>query len=255
VQAFHFQQAEPHYVLHGEKESRALDDFSFILMRKDPPFDLPYYFACQYLNFAKKAKVLNHPLALMSRVEKLYPYLFPGVFPPVLISSKLEDLQNFLKEYKEVIIKPVNDRGGSGVLKLTPEDRNSLSAIEILTEGGKKEAVMQKYLPQIRQGDVRAILINYEYVGGILRVPSSNDNRTNLHIGGKAQKPNLSKRQKEIVETVLVQLKKDQVYFAGLDLIGDYLTEINITSPTGLQAMAKVDDVDGAELFWKGLLA
>ncbi|MBL0691621.1 MAG: glutathione synthase [SAR324 cluster bacterium] len=250
VRQVKFLDASPYFSYLTNKENIKLDSFDLILMRKDPPFDLDFFFATQFLSLVKKGKVINEPHSLRNRVEKLYPLLFPGIFPESLISSNLADLTSFMHQYGKVIIKPINDRGGSGVLLISPKDNNSLSALEILTNHFQTKIIIQKYIPEVRQGDLRVFTLNGKFIDAVQRIPADNENRTNLHVGAKAKLAKLTSKQLDLINTISSQLKKDGIYFAGIDVIGDYINEINITSPTGIQALTKVGGMDVASLFW-----
>ncbi|KAK3584132.1 hypothetical protein CHS0354_035212 [Potamilus streckersoni] len=224
-----------------------LDDFDVVLMRKDPPYNMNYIVATHILSLAKKTRVLNIPHALREAPEKIYPFQFPGIFPPTLISRKIQDLKSFAAEHDSVILKPLDGNGGRGIVKTSASDANFPSLCELLTVQESEYAVIQNYLPEVRTGDKRVILLDGEAVGAVLRVPPTGENRANLHIGGTAVQTELTAREKEMCSIIGPALKKDGLYFTGIDVIGDYITEINVTSPTGVQEIRRLGGTDIAK--------
>lgn len=237
--------ADPHHKF-GEAASKPLDWFDVILMRKDPPFDMKFFFATQLLSLVdeKKCLVVNHPRALREANEKLYALNFPQLIPPTLVSGNTERLKHFMKEQEgEMIVKPLDGCGGSGVFYLNLKDRNTNALLETATDNGKRPIMAQHYIPEVRKGDKRIIVLDGEPLGAILRVPRDDETRSNIHVGGRVVKTDLTARDREICRVMAPSLKKLGLYFVGLDVIGSYLTEVNVTSPTGIQEINALDNV------------
>ncbi|HEY2987666.1 MAG TPA: glutathione synthase [Candidatus Binatia bacterium] len=237
--------ATPHYRFKDEGSGR-LDGFDVILMRKDPPFDMKFFFATHFLSLVdeKKCLVVNHPLGLREANEKLYALNFPTLIPPTLVSASMERLKQFMSDQGgEMIVKPLDGCGGSGVFYLSQRDRNTNALLEAATENGTKPIMAQRYIPEVRKGDKRIMILNGEPLGALLRIPREDETRSNLHVGGAAAKTGLNPKDIEICRTLAPALKKSGLYFVGLDVIGDYLTEVNVTSPTGVQEINALDQV------------
>jgi glutathione synthase len=242
----HVRRATPHYEL-GETGTAALEDFNAVLMRKDPPFDMRFFFATHLLSLIDERKcfVMNHPRGLREANEKLYALRFPEQIPQTLVSSNLQRLKEFMEDLGgEMIIKPLDGCGGSGVFYLNTQDRNTNAILEAATDNGRKLVMAQRYLPEIRQGDKRIVVLNGDPLGAVLRVPLEFENRGNIHVGGQVVKTALSERDLEICEALAPLLRKDGLYFVGLDVIGSFLTEVNVTSPTGIQEINALNGVN-----------
>lgn len=234
-----------------DRQAMMMDDFDYVLIRKDPPFDERYFFATHFLSLCKKAKVVNRPSSLRDAPEKIYSLNFPEINPPSMITSHGGEIREFMKECGgEIIIKPLNRCGGAGIIYLHEEDKNFNSIIEMSTREGEEYILAQKYLPEIKQGDKRVICVNGKAHGAILRVPGENEHRGNIHVGGSVVYSELTDRDQWLVDQVSQKLKDDGLYFVGLDIIGDYVTEINVTSPTGVQEIRELGGIDIAEIFW-----
>ena len=228
----------------GAEHTGPLGEFDAIFMRKDPPFDIAYLHATQLLDLAQNedAVVLNRPAGLRAANEKLYALNFPNVIPATLITHDAKRLKAFLDELGgEMIIKPIDGHGGAGIFYVHKEDRNLNSILETLTQDGREAIIAQQYIPEVRQGDKRLIALNGEPIGCTLRVPRADENRGNIHVGGTCVKVDITERDKEICRTVAPFLQRDGLYFVGLDIIGDYLTEVNVTSPTGVQEIDRLN--------------
>ena len=237
--------ANPHHQF-GKAAAKPLSWFDVVLMRKDPPFDMKFFFATHLLSLVdeKKCLVVNHPRGLREANEKLYALNFPDLIPPTLVTSNMERLKRYMKEQGgEMIIKPLDGCGGSGVFYLDQKDRNTNALLEMATDNGKKPIMAQRYLPEVRQGDKRIIVLDGEPLGALLRLPRDDENRSNLHVGGRAVKTDLTARDREICRLMAPSLKKLGLYFVGLDVIGGYLTEVNVTSPTGVQEINALNKV------------
>ena len=231
---------------------RSAGDFAVILMRKDPPFDQHYLVATQLLEIAQRqgVKVFNDPAALRNHGEKMAALEFPQFTPPTLVSSDLKSLKEFAVHHGHVVIKPLDAMGGHGVFVLKANDPNLPSALEVLTEYGTRAIEAQVYLPEIVQGDKRIILIAGRPIDAALaRVPPQGQSRGNLAAGGKGVVQPLSAKDREIAETVGAALSPRGLILIGLDVIGECLTEINVTSPTGFQEIAAQSGIDVAAIF------
>ncbi len=228
----------------GQEHTGPLGYFDAIFMRKDPPFDIAYLHATQLLDLARNegALVLNRPAGLRAANEKLYALNFSSVIPATLITHDAERLKTFLDELGgEMIIKPIDGHGGAGIFYVRKDDRNLNSILETMTQEGRAAIIAQQYIPEVRQGDKRLIALNGEPIGCTLRVPRADENRGNIHVGGTCVKADITDRDKEICRTVAPLLQRDGLYFVGLDIIGDYLTEVNVTSPTGVQEIDQLN--------------
>lgn len=228
-----------------------LDDCDVVLVRQDPPFNLSYITATYLLEMvSNKTLILNDPKSIRDNPEKLSIFNFKNIIPPTLISKNIEQCFNFQKKYKKTIIKPLYSNGGEGISKL--EGTNALLKRKILKliSRYKQPIVIQKYLKEIKEGDRRIILIDGEYVGSVARIPKKGSVTANFHTGGSAKKVGLVRRDKKICSILKPFLKKKKLFFAGVDVIGNYLTEINVTSPTGIQEINKLNRVKLEEFFW-----
>jgi glutathione synthase len=237
--------ATPHFQL-GDYATGALEDFDALLMRKDPPFDMTFFFATHLLSLVDERKcfVMNNPKGLREANEKLYALRFPEQVPQTLVTSDMTLLKAFMEELGgEMIIKPLDGCGGSGVFYLNVQDRNTNAILEMATDNGRKLIMGQRYLPEIRQGDKRIIVLDGQPLGAVLRVPLEYETRGNIHVGGQCVHAELTSRDLEICAALAPLLKNDGLYFVGLDVIGSFLTEVNVTSPTGIQEINMLDNV------------
>ena len=226
-------------------------DVDVILMRQDPPFDMAYVTATYLLETVHpKTLVVNDPAEVRSAPEKLLVTQFPGLTPPTLVSSDPVALVDFHKRHGDVVLKPLHGAAGSGVVKLKADDPNLEALIEIHATGSRDPLVIQKFLPAVSKGDKRIILIDGEPVGAINRVPAKDQVRSNLRVGGTAAPVELTARDREICAALAPELKARGLIFVGIDVIGDWLTEINVTSPTGAQQMKRFTGVDATALMW-----
>jgi len=230
-----------HFTL-GAPEMIDLRDMDVVLMRQDPPFDMAYITATHLLEHVHpQTLVVNNPVAVRNAPEKLYVTHFDGLLPPTLISSDVEAIRAFRDEHKDIILKPLFGNGGAGVFHLRPDDENLGSLLEMFTKLAREPVIVQRYLPEVRAGDKRIILVNGKPVGAVNRVPAEGEARSNMHVGGQPKKVGLTKREEQICEQIGPHLKRDGLIFVGIDVIGDYLTEINVTSPTGIQQINRFD--------------
>lgn len=226
---------------------RPLAAYDAVLMRKDPPFDLDYYFATLLLERARgRTLLVNDPRGLRDANEKLYIFNFPELIAPTRVLRRVAALKQWLTELGgEMIVKPLDACGGAGVFHVRAEDRNTNAILETCTANETKWVMAQKYLPEARQGDKRILLLDGEPLGAVLRVPRADETRGNLHVGGTATRTALTERERAICAQVGARLKQEGLYFVGLDVIGGMLTEVNVTSPTGIQ---EIDHLEGTQL-------
>ncbi|MFT6559485.1 glutathione synthase [Sneathiella sp.] len=244
------QQLGDHFTL-GDVERINLADTDVVLMRQDPPFDMSYITATHLLEkIHPQTLVVNDPASVRNAPEKIFVTQFEGVLPPTLISSDLREIKAFRKEHKDIIVKPLYGNGGAGVFHLKPDDENLTVVHEMFTEFYREPMIVQRYLPEVRQGDKRIILVDGKPVGAINRVPEAGESRSNMHVGGQAFASTLTPREQELCEIIGPSLKEQGQIFVGIDVIGNYLTEINVTSPTGLQEINRYDDVKLEATIW-----
>jgi glutathione synthase len=230
----------------GAPERVWLDEVDAVLMRKDPPFDANYLWATQVLELARgKTLLVNDPRGLRDANEKLYALHFPAQMPATLVSSDKDDIKAFLHAHGgKVVLKPLSGAGGDGVFLLRSDDLNVNAIIETVTQVGRRVAMVQEFLPDVVRGDKRVLLLDGEPLGGILRVPRKDDVRSNIHVGGTVEKAPLDEHDLRIVAALRDKLREDGLVFVGLDVIGGRLTEVNVTSPTGIQQMSRLDGVN-----------
>ena len=238
----------------GAPEKLDLSKMDVVLMRQDPPFDMAYITATHILeHIHPKTLVVNDPAHVRNAPEKLFVTHFEGVMPPTLISADIEEIRAFRSEYKDIILKPLYGNGGAGVFHVKPDDENFGSLLEMFTTTSREPVMVQRYVPQVRAGDKRIVLIDGKAAGAINRVPSQGEARSNMHVGGRPEKSELTKREQEICEQIGPALRERGIIFAGIDVIGDYLTEINVTSPTGLQEINRFNDSVLESLIWDAI--
>ena len=232
-----------HFTL-GEKMVIDLADIDVVLMRQDPPFDMSYISATHLLDLVHpKTLVVNNPSEVRNAPEKLFMLKYPDLLAPTMISRDAQAIQDFRYEQKDIIVKPLFGNGGAGVFHIAPGDENLNSLLEMFAGINREPLMIQKYLPAVRAGDKRIILIDGVPVGGTNRVPQVGEARSNMHVGGQAEKTQMTKREHEICEAIGPDLRERGLIFVGIDVIGGFLTEINVTSPTGLQEVNTFDDV------------
>jgi glutathione synthase len=228
-----------------------LKDYDIVLVRQDPPFNMSYITATYLLEIiSHKTLVLNDPKSIRDYPEKLSMFNFKNIIPPTLISKNIEQCFNFHKKYKKTIIKPLYGNGGEGIAKLEGTSTILKKKIFKLINKYKQPIVVQKYLNEIKEGDRRIILINGEYAGSVARIPKRGSVTANFHTGGVAKKVGLVRRDKKICNILKPFLKKNKLFFTGIDVIGNYLTEINVTSPTGIQEINRLNGVRLEKFFW-----
>jgi glutathione synthase len=240
----------------GPEEELDLSKVDVVLMRQDPPFDMAYITATHILeHIHPKTLVVNDPVSVRNAPEKLFVTHFEGVMPPTLISADVEEIKAFRRDHKDIIVKPLYGNGGAGVFHIRPDDTNLGALLEMFTTTWREPVIVQRYVPEVRQGDKRIILVDGKAVGAINRVPAAGEARSNMHVGGRPEKTMLTKREQEICETIGPALKERGLIFTGIDVIGDYLTEINVTSPTGIQEINRFDGSALEALVWDAIEA
>ena len=240
----------------GEERRADVRQADVVLMRQDPPFDMGYITATHMLEaIHPKTLVVNDPAEVRNAPEKLFVLNYPQFMPETLITRDPVELAAFRREHGDIILKPLYGNGGAGVFRLGESDQNFSSLLELFTQTFREPFIAQKYLPDVRRGDKRIILVDGKAAGAINRVPAINENRSNMHVGGKAEPTEMTKREHEICEALGPDLKKRGLIFVGIDVIGDYLTEINVTSPTGIREVKKFGGADIASLIWDAIEA
>ena len=244
-----------HFTL-GEASLRDLSDMDVVLMRQDPPFDMAYISATHMLErIHPKTLVVNDPAQVRNAPEKLFVTAFADFIPPTLISSDPRAIRAFRAEHKDIILKPLYGNGGAGGFRVGEQDENLGSLLEMFTTFYREPVIVQRYLPQVRQGDKRIILVDGAFAGAINRVPAAGEARSNMHVGGRPEATELTAREKAICAAIGPELKKRGFLFTGIDVIGDYMTEINVTSPTGIQEVRRFGGADIAALVWDAIEA
>jgi glutathione synthase len=235
----------------GQMETRDLSTFDVVLMRQDPPFDMAYITATHFLErIHPKTLVVNNPVEVRNAPEKLFVTGFEGVQPPTLITSDIDAIHDFRARHGDMVLKPLYGGGGSGVARLKADDPNLDALLELHTMIGREPVIAQKFLPAVADGDKRILLVDGEPVGAINRVPADGQVRSNLRVGGRAEQVELTARDKELCAIIGPELKQRGLMFVGIDVIGDYLTEINVTSPTGAQQLKRFNGIDATAHLW-----
>ena len=230
---------------------KPLKDYDVIMMRQDPPFDMAYITATHILEkLTKSTLVVNNPSEVRNSPEKIFVTNFSHLMPKTIITRNLKVIENFRNEYNDIIVKPLYGNGGQGIFHVLPNDENFNSILEMFFSQNKEPLMIQEYLKDVRDGDKRIILLNGEPVGAINRIPQKGESRSNMHVGGKPEKTQLTKRDRFICNEISNSLKEKGLYFVGIDIIGDYITEINVTSPTGIREIRALESVVIEEMFW-----
>ena len=240
----------------GDPVTLDLAQVDVVLMRQDPPFDMAYITATHLLEHVHpKTLVVNDPVHVRNAPEKLFVTHFADLMPPTLITASRERILAFRRQHKDIIVKPLFGNGGAGVFHIVPEDENLNALLEMFTQLFREPIVVQKYLPEVREGDKRIILIEGEPAGAVVRVPAKGEARANLHVGGTATRSELTERERAICTAIGPSLREMGLVFVGIDVIGDYLTEINVTSPTGIQEINRFDGVALEARIWDAIEA
>lgn len=238
----------------GAEQILDLAGVDVVLMRQDPPFDMAYITATHVLeHIHPQTLVVNDPVSVRNAPEKLFVTHFDGLMPPTLITSNRDDIKAFRAEHGDIIVKPLYGNGGAGVFHIKPEDENLTALLELFTDLYREPVIAQRYLPEVRVGDKRIILVDGKPVGAINRVPAAGEARSNMHVGGTPLKSVLTAREHDICDAIGPALKEQGLLFVGIDVIGDYLTEINVTSPTGIQEIDRFDGSNLSALIWDAI--
>ncbi len=244
-----------HFTL-GEEIQVDLADWDVVWLRQDPPFDMGYITSTHLLDMIHPATlVVNDPFWVRNYPEKLLVLQFPDLIPPTTIARDLDTIRAFKEQHIDIILKPLYGNGGAGVFRLGPDDKNLSSLHELFTSINNEPLIAQKFLADVSNGDKRIIIVDGEPVGAINRVPKPGEPRSNMHVGGKAEKIGLTARDREICEAIGPLLREKGQIFVGIDVIGDYLTEINLTSPTGIQELERFDGTNVAAYIWDAIEA
>jgi len=240
----------------GEARQIDLTEMNVVLMRQDPPFDMAYITATHILEHVHpKTLVVNDPAQVRNAPEKLLVTHFPELMPPTLISADRRQIAEFRAEHSDIIVKPLFGNGGAGVFHIKPDDENLNALLELFSAQFREPVIVQRYLPAVRAGDKRIILVDGKPAGAVNRVPALGEARSNMHVGGRPEKTALTKREQEICEAIGPTLKERGLIFVGIDVIGDYLTEINVTSPTGIQEINRFDGSRVEAAVWDAIEA
>jgi glutathione synthase len=245
--------AGDHFTL-GEPKRTALADFDVILLRQDPPFDMAYITTTHMLErIHPKTLVVNDPGHVRNAPEKILVTEFPDLMPPTLITRDLTEIKAFRAEHNDIVMKPLYGHGGGGVFRVTRDDLNFGSLYDMFAVTFREPWVVQKFLPAVRQGDKRILLVDGEFAGAVNRVPAADDLRSNMVRGGSPAKTDLTAREREICDRLGPALRARGMIFVGIDVIGDWLTEINVTSPTGIRAVKNLGGPDAAAMVWDAI--
>ncbi|HEY1613755.1 MAG TPA: glutathione synthase [Rhizomicrobium sp.] len=239
-----------HFTL-GPAAVTDLARFDVVLMRQDPPFDMAYITATHVLERLQPGTlVVNDPFHVRNAPEKLFVTQFAAFMPPTLITSDREEINRFRAEHRDVILKPLYGNGGAGVFRVREEDENLGALLEMFTQLYREPVIVQRYLPEVRKGDKRILLVDGAFAGAVNRVPAAGEARSNMHVGGRPEPTTLTRREEEICASLAPELRKRGLIFTGIDVIGGYLTEINVTSPTGIQEVRRFGGPDAAKMIW-----
>ncbi len=240
------------HVSYGDEAEVDLADWDVVWLRQDPPFDMGYITTTHILEMIHPGTlVVNDPFWVRNCPEKLLVLRFPALTPPTLVARDLATIKAFRAVHGDVILKPLYGNGGAGVFRLDPQDRNLASLHELFMGINREPLIVQKYVPAVVQGDKRVILVDGEPVGAINRVPQPGETRSNMHVGGRAEAVGLTDRDREICAAIGPTLREKGQVFVGIDVIGDWLTEINVTSPTGIQELERFDGTNAAARIWE----
>ena len=242
-----------HFAL-GEAFVYDLSAADVVLMRQDPPFDMAYITATHILErLHPNTLVVNDPAHVRNAPEKLFVTQFADFMPPTLITSDRREIRDFRDHHKDIILKPLYGNGGAGVFRVRPDDENLGALLEMFTAFYREPVIVQRYLPEVRKGDKRIILVDGEFAGAINRVPAAGEARSNMHVGGRPEKTELTARERDICAAIGPELKRRGLIFTGIDVIGEHMTEINVTSPTGIHEVRRFGGADIAALVWDAI--
>ena len=242
-----------HAVL-GERRTQDLAEVDVVLLRQDPPFDMTYITNTHLLEMIHpRTLVVNDPFWVRNCPEKILVLEFRDLMPPTMVARSLQAIRDFRAEHGDIIVKPLYGNGGAGVFRLPEADSNLAALHELFAQISREPMMVQKFVPDVARGDKRIILVDGEPVGAINRVPQAGETRSNMHVGGRAEKSELTERDREICDRLAPVLRERGLVFTGIDVIGRHLTEINVTSPTGIQELERFDGVNAAALIWEAI--
>jgi glutathione synthase len=244
--------AGDHFTL-GAAKRTDLSSFDVILLRQDPPFDMNYITTTHLLEKLPTTLVVNNPRSVRNAPEKMFVMEYADLMPPTLITRDLEEIKAFRAKHKDIVMKPLYGKGGESVFRISPDDLNFGSLYDLFSVTFREAWVVQKFLPEVKDGDKRIILVDGEFAGAVNRVPAEGDLRSNMVRGGSPKKTDLSPREREICDRLGPELKKRGLLFTGIDVIGGWLTEINVTSPTGIRAIKNLGGPDVAAMIWDAI--
>lgn len=238
----------------GERRVQDLSQADVVLLRQDPPFDMSYITNTHLLEMIHpRTLVVNDPFWVRNSPEKVMVLEFRELMPPTMVARSLQQIRDFRSEHGDIIIKPLYGNGGAGVFRLPEADSNLAALHELFSQISREPMMVQKFVPDVSRGDKRIIIVDGEPVGAINRVPLKGETRSNMHVGGRPEKAELTERDREICEHLAPRLRERGLVFTGIDVIGDWLTEINVTSPTGIQELERFDGVNVAALIWDAI--
>ena len=238
----------------GKKEKLLLDSLDFLFIRQDPPYNMSYISSMHLLELVNsKTRIINNPHGIRNAPEKLLMLKFPKLIPPTLITKSTDEVNKFMDQYNQCVVKPLYGNGGEDIFFLNKKDKNYNQILEVFLKKNEEPFIIQKFLPEIKKGDKRIILIDGNPVGAVKRMPKGSEIRSNIHVGGKCIKTKLSKRDLEICNSLKEKLIENGLFFVGIDVIGNFLTEINVTSPTCIQEIKRLYKIDIAKIIWNNL--
>ncbi len=238
----------------GKKEKLLLDSLDFLFIRQDPPYNMSYISSMHLLELVNsKTRIINNPHGIRNAPEKLLMLQFPKLIPPTLITQSKDEVNKFVNQYNQCVVKPLYGNGGEDIFFLNKKDKNFNQILEAFLKKNNEPFIIQKFLPEIKKGDKRIILIDGNPVGAVKRMPKGNEIRSNIHVGGQCVKTRLSKRDLQICESIKKELINNGLFFVGIDVIGNFLTEINVTSPTCIQEIKQLYKIDIAKIIWDKL--
>ncbi len=248
--------AEPNWYQLGSPTWQPLDSMDVVWMRKDPPVNTAYLYTTYILDYVdpETTWVINAPAGLRHANEKMYALQFRDAIPQTIVSQDKQTIRGFVEQCESAVMKPLGGKAGEGILFLDPNDRNLNSMIEISTQQGKIPVMVQVYLPEAQAGDKRIILLNGEPIGGVNRIPTGKEFRGNMAVGGRVEEAGITERDRDICQMLAPQLRQDGLVFVGIDIIGNYLTEVNVTSPTGIREIDRLSNVRLAEQTMKWIV-
>ena len=247
----HLRRRRGDHVTLGNPATMDLAELDVVLLRQDPPFDMAYITTTHLLEKIHPGTlVVNDPAGVRNAPEKLFATDFQDLMPPTLIASSPEAIRDFRARHEDIVVKPLYGNGGAGVFHLTPDDENLAALVEMFRQNSREPLMVQRYLPEVREGDKRIVLIDGEPVGAVNRIPAPGEARSNMHVGGRPVAATLTRRDREICRTIGPELARRGMILVGIDVIGEWLTEINVTSPTGLQEIDRFDGVKLEARFW-----